>query len=86
MKINPRILKPKLAATSQHAANDGTRITTAVNPIRASRVTLFDPLAFGLDLGGLNVGVEEGEEEEEEEEEVSKVYYVDQVCVFCPPW
>ena len=85
-KIDLSTLRLKPAAVSQHAAHDGTRITTAVNPVRAPRVTPSHSLAFDFGPGGLDGDFEEEEEEEEEEgeegEDVSKGYYVARVFVF----
>jgi len=68
-KIDPSILRSKPTAVSLHAAHDGTRVTTILNPVRAPPVSPIDPLAFGLGRGDLN-------EDLEEEEDASKAYYV----------
>jgi hypothetical protein len=82
-KIDPSILKPKLIAVSQHAAHDGARVTTTVNPARVLPVSPVDPLAFDFDPGGFNEDFEE-DEEDQEEESILREYYVARVCVFCP--
>lgn len=84
-KIDPRTLKPKFVAVSQHAGHNGARVTTTVNPIRVLPVSPIDPLAFDLDPAGLNGYSEEEEEEDEDEneraEDASKGYYHTRVCV-----
>ena len=78
-KINPSVLKPKPVAVSQHAAQDGTHITKAVNPIRQPPVPLVDPLAFSLGLENFN---EESTGDVINGEDISRGYYVAWVCAF----
>ena len=80
-KINPSVLRPKPAAVSQHAALDGTRVTTAVNPVHVPPIPPTDSLAFDLDFGDLDKDLEE---EEEEEADILKEYYVARVRYILP--
>jgi len=47
-KIDPSILKSKPAAVSQHAARNGTRVTTAINPL-VHPPPPVDPIVFNFD-------------------------------------
>lgn len=80
-KIDPRILKPRLVAISQHATRGGARVTATVNPVRVLPVSPIDPLAFDLDPGDFNEGFED-DEEEPGEGDISKGYYVARVCIY----
>ena len=81
-KIDPSILKPKLQAISQHAADNGTHVTTTVNPNLQPPVDpyhLLDPATFDADASGFD-----GEclEDGGDNDDVSRGYYVSRVCAF----
>lgn len=75
-KIDPASLRPKLQAISQHASEDGTTVTTAVNPPRnpppfdESDIFNANPLNFKGDSLG----------DDSNEDEVAREYYVARVC------
>jgi len=82
-KIDPSILKPKPQAISQHAADDGIRVTTTVEPVYppVAPDPLLDPAileaifdAETSDLTG----------DEDFDDGVSRGYYVARVCVLFP--
>ena len=52
-KIDPSILKLGPTAVSQHAAEDGTRVTTTVNPV-VQFPSPADPIVFGFDPEGID--------------------------------
>lgn len=73
-KIDPSVLKPKPAAVSQHAACDGTCVTTAIKPPQPP-VTPED--LFDFNVNPADVG-DEWFEDDDDEECASVV----QVCAF----
>lgn len=83
-KIDPSILKLKPQAVSQHATDDGTRVITAVRPIRHPPVTpdsLLDPTIFDA---GVSSFYDEHSEDCDVDDGVSGGYYVSRVCF--PPF
>ena len=84
-KIDPRILTPKPVAVSQHAAHDGTRVTTTVNPVCAPPVSSIEPLAFGSGPGDVDEDLEEDSgEDDDDDDDISKGYYAAQVIYILP--
>ena len=73
MKIDPRTLRPKLHAISQHAAEDGVRVTTAINLVPAAPDPLENLLTFAADTSNFSEG---HSEDNETEEDISRGYYV----------
>ena len=73
-KIDPSILKPKLCAISQHAAENGGRFTTTVRPTHRPPEDLPN---FAANTSSLN---EEYVEGDETDDDVSRGYYVARVC------
>jgi len=82
MKIDPSILKPKLAAVSQHVAHGGACITTTINPVHQPQAPPFDPLGFDPDPANFS---EEHFEDDGSEEEIAREYYMAQVHTFYLP-
>lgn len=79
-KIDPSILMPKPVAVSQHAAQNGARVTMTVNPTSQPLVPpldSLDSLDFNLDPEKFN---EEPTGGTVSEEEFSRGYYVTRVC------
>ena len=77
-KIDPSILIPKPVAVSQHAAQNGARVTMTVNPASQPLVPPLDSLDFNLDPENFNEELAGGTVSEEE---FSRGYYVTRVCV-----
>lgn len=76
-KIDPSTLKQRPQATSQHAADNGTRVTTTVNPI------LQPPVIPGLDTFTFDADASNFDEEFlEDGGGASRGYYVARVCTF----
>lgn len=73
-KIDPSILKPKLCAISQHAAENGGRFTTTVRPAHRPPEDLPN---FAANTSSFN---EEYAEGNETDDDVSRGYYVARVC------
>lgn len=81
-KIDPSTLNPKPFAVSQHAANDGTRVTTVVKPIHQPPTSQADLAnTFSADVQD-----SEGEHLEDDggNDDLSRGYYVTRVCIFIP--
>ena len=76
-KIDPSLLRQH--AISQHATDDGIRVTTALKPSRPPVVQdpLQDPVIF--DAGMLN---HDDENLEDGDDDISRGYYVSRVCDF----
>ena len=83
-KIDPAtLLRKKPKTISQHAANNGVLVTTAVNPVRqppAALDPLLDPLIFGPDASNFT----DEHSEDDGCDDGSKGYHVARVCIFCP--
>ena len=77
-KINPASLRPKIQATSQHAAENGTTVTTTVNPPRD--LPLFEE-SDNFDANPSNFN-DDHFRDDANEEEVAKEYYVSRVRSF----
>ena len=83
-KIDPAILSFKPLAISQHASDDGTPITIAVNPVysspetRPEGSTIFNADPSNFDFGGEHLG-------DVSEEDIARIYYVSCVHVFFSP-
>jgi hypothetical protein len=73
-KIDPALLKQKPQAISQHAASDGTRVTTTIKPACQPLVL---PAIFGADTLNFN---KEHSEDGDDDDEVSQEYYITRVC------
>ena len=73
-KIDPSTLKSKPQAVSQHAANDGKRVTTTINP--PPPPPPLDPNALDRDLGNFS---EENLGDESGDDEMAREYYASQV-------
>lgn len=74
MKIDPHVLKLKPQATSQHAAENGTRVTTTIKPGCQPPVV---PVVFGADtLDFEDDHLEHGSSNDD----VVNEYHVTQVC------
>lgn len=82
-KIDPSILKPKPQAISQHAADNGTRVTTAVKPTLRPPVLdpLLDPATFDADVSDFD---NECLEDDGDNDDISRGYYVSRVRAFPP--
>ena len=78
-KIDPSILESKPAAVSQHAAQNGARVTATVNPIFQPPLSPVNPLVFDLDPGNFN---EEHLEDDVGDKDASRGYYVARVRAF----
>ena len=80
-KIDPSLLRPQ--TISQHATEDGTRVTTSVKPSQPPVVQdpLQNPAIF--DAGVLNY---DSEHLEDGGDDVSRGYYVSKVRVFLPSY
>ena len=81
-KINPSSLKVKPQGVSQHADDDGIRVTTAVNPIPdPPPFTPADPDDFTADLERL---VEEYLGDDIVGDDISRGYYIARVRSLSP--
>ena len=73
-KIDPRVLKLKPQATSQHVAENGTRVTTTIKPGCQPPVV---PVVFGADaLDFEDDHLEDGSSDDD----VANEYHVTRVC------
>jgi len=75
-KIDPSLLKPKPYAISQHAAENGERVTTNIRPAHQPPEDLPN---FAADTSSFN---EEYAEGDETDDDISRGYYVARVCSF----
>ena len=75
-KIDPSIFKPKPAAVSQYATQNGTCVTSAVNPI-VQPPPPVDPIVFNFDLESID---EDPVAYDGEEDGTGEGYYVSRVC------
>lgn len=66
-KIDPSALKPKPLAISQHAAQDGTRVTTTVKPVRQALPAPVDPFVFNANPADFEEELSEDDGSEEDE-------------------
>ena len=77
-KIDPRTLALRLHAVSQHAANDGTRVTTALKPIlRPPAQTAPSDFKHAPNTSSFD---DEYLEDDGEIDDPSRGYYVAWVC------
>ena len=89
-KIDPGILKPKSLGISQHAAKNGVRVTTTVNPVWTTLATpLATPLSepFGFDANPSSFAEEplDGDDDDGDVEGFLKEFFAAQVCSFSSP-
>ena len=75
-KIDPSIFKPKLPAVSQHATQDGTRVTSTINP-NVQPPPPVDPIIFNFDPESIN---EDPVAYDGEEDGTGGGYHVSRVC------
>ena len=86
-RIDPGILKPKPLGVSQHAAKNGARVTTAVNPVRSPFPTsLSEPFDFSADPTNFAEERSDDGGDDTDVEEVLKEFFASQVCSFLFPW
>lgn len=78
-KLDPAILRPKPQAISQHAAGNGTRVTTTIKPVRGPPEKLEESGIFNADPSNFR---DEHHEDGASEDEVIKEYYVSRVRSF----
>ena len=75
MKIDPSTIKPKPTAVSQHATQNGMRVTAAINPV-VQLPPPVDPIVFNFDPES----PDEDPVAHYEEEDCTGGYYVSRVC------
>ena len=74
-KIDPSIFESKPVAVSQHAAQNGIRVTTTINPV-VQPPPPFNPIIFNFDPES----IDENPVAYNEEEDGTGGYYVSRVC------
>ena len=80
-KIDPGVLKVRRPAISQHAAGDGTRVTTNFD-LSSHPLLLADPVILDADINGF---ADEDFRDAGADEDDSRGYYVARVRFISPP-
>lgn len=84
-KIDPRILKIKPLAVSQHSTGRGARVTTTVNPVKPPELaTPPQGLIFGADPSNFTedyLGDDGNDEDDDNDDNISSRYHTTRVCV-----
>ena len=85
-KIDPGTLKPKSLGISQHAAKNGVRVTTAVNPVWTPLAApLSEPFGFRADPSNFAEEPLDNDEDGDDAEGVLKEFFANWVRSFSFP-